>query len=170
MTKKIVAIWAQDENGLIGQNNTLPWHLPADLKHFKEMTTGQAILMGRVTFDGMNRRVLPNRTTIILTRDKSYQAENERVLVFHDVDSVMKWYKNQERTLYIIGGGQIFSAFEPLIDELVITRIHARLQGDTYFPKEFDMTKFQELSHQFHAKDEKNEYDFTVTTFQRKES
>lgn len=57
-----------------------------------------------------------------------------------------------------------------LIDELVITRIHARLQGDTYLPKDFDMTKFQELSHQFHAKDEKNEYDFTVTTFQRKES
>ena len=134
------------------------------------MTTGQAILMGRVTFDGMKRRVLPNRTTIILTRDKSYQAENEQVLVFHDVDSVMKWYETQEKTLYIIGGGQIFSAFEPLIDELVITRIHARLQGDTYLPKDFDMTKFQELSHQFHAKDEKNEYDFTVTTFQRKES
>ena len=170
MTKKIVAIWAQDEDGLIGRNNRLPWHLPADLKHFKEMTTGQAILMGRVTFDGMKRRVLPNRTTIILTRDKSYQAENERVLVFHDVDSVMKWYETQKKTLYIIGGGQIFSAFEPLMDELVITRIHARLQGDTYFPKEFDMTKFQELSHQFHAKDEKNEYDFTVTTFQRRES
>ena len=90
--------------------------------------------------------------------------------MFHDVDSVMKWYETQEKTLYIIGGGQIFSAFEPLMDELVVTHIHARLQGDTYFPKEFDMMKFQECSRQFHAKDEKNEYDFTVTTFQRKES
>ncbi|MHA4906702.1 dihydrofolate reductase [Streptococcus constellatus] len=170
MTKKIVAIWAQDKDGLIGRDNRLPWHLPADLKHFKETTTGQVILMGRMTFDGMNRRVLPNRTTIILTRDKSYQVENEHVLIFHDVTSVLKWYEMQEKELYIIGGGQIFSAFGPFVDELVMTRIHASLQGDTYFPKEFDMTKFQECSRQFYAKDEKNEYDFTVTTFQRKES
>ena len=69
MTKKIAAIWAQDQNGLIGKDQSLPWHLPAELKHFKEITTGHAILMGRVTFDGMHRRVLPNRQTLILTRD-----------------------------------------------------------------------------------------------------
>ena len=85
MTKKIAAIWAQDQNGLIGKNQSLPWHLPAELKHFKEITTGHAILMGRVTFDGMHRRVLPNRKTLILTRDRDYQIEDERVLVFHDL-------------------------------------------------------------------------------------
>ena len=66
MTKKIAAIWAQDQNGLIGKDQSLPWHLPAELKHFKEITTGHAILMGRVTFDGMHRRVLPNRGIIRL--------------------------------------------------------------------------------------------------------
>lgn len=69
MTKKIVAIWAQDEEGVIGKENRLPWHLPAELQHFKETTLNHAILMGRVTFDGMGRRLLPKRETLILTRN-----------------------------------------------------------------------------------------------------
>ena len=69
MTKKIVAIWAQDEEGVIGKGNRLPWHLPAELQHFKETTLNHAILMGRVTFDGMGRRLLPKRETLILTRN-----------------------------------------------------------------------------------------------------
>ena len=69
MTKKIVAIWAQDEEGVIGKDNRLPWHLPAELQHFKETTLNHAILMGRVTFDGMGRRLLPKRETLILTRN-----------------------------------------------------------------------------------------------------
>ena len=110
MTKKIAAIWAQDQNGLIGKNQSLPWHLPAELKHFKEITSGHAILMGRVTFDGMDQRVLPNRTSLILTKDPNYTVENESVLIFHDLPSVLKWYQEQEKNLYIIGGGQIISA------------------------------------------------------------
>ncbi|MBP2623179.1 dihydrofolate reductase [Streptococcus oricebi] len=170
MTKKIVAIWAQDETGLIGKDQTLPWHLPAELKHFKEVTTGHAILMGRVTFDGMQGRVLPNRLSLILTRDKSYQVDDERVLVFHDLDSVLSWYQEQERTLFIIGGGQVFSAFEDLADQLILTQIHAQLEGDTYFPKDFDFSRFEETSSLFHAKDEKNQYDFTVKVLERKDS
>ena len=81
MTKKIVAIWAQDEDGLIGRDNRLPWHLPAELQHFKQTTTGHAILMGRVTYEGLNKRVLPNRTNIILSRDDKYDVENEKVLL-----------------------------------------------------------------------------------------
>ena len=65
MTKKIAAIWAQDQNGLIGKDQTLPWHLPAELKHFKEITTGQAILMGRITFDGSKQRKFPKTTSLI---------------------------------------------------------------------------------------------------------
>lgn len=71
MTKKIIAIWAQAEAGLIGKDQVMPWHLPAELQHFKRTTTGHAILMGRVTFDGLNRRLLPNRTSIILTNNQT---------------------------------------------------------------------------------------------------
>lgn len=170
MTKKIAAIWAQDQAGLIGKNQTLPWHLPAELKHFKERTTGHAILMGRVTFDGMNRRVLPNRITLILTHDKDYRVEDENVLIFHDVAAVLDWYRSQDKDLYIIGGGQIFSAFESYLDQAVVTYIHAILEGDTYFPKDFDMDSFEEIARQFHPKDDKNEYDFTVKILKRKDS
>ena len=72
MTKKLIAIWAEDDNHLIGVNERLPWRLPKELQHFKETTMGQALLMGRVTFDGMNRRILPGRETLILTRDSDF--------------------------------------------------------------------------------------------------
>ena len=170
MTKKIAAIWAQDQNGLIGKDQSLPWHLPAELKHFKEITTGHAILMGRVTFDGMHRRVLPNRKTLALTRDRDYQIEDERVLVFHDLPAVLKWYQEQEKNLYIIGGGQILSLCEHDLDEVIRAEIHASLEGDTYFPTDFDLTQFEEVSSRFRPKDEKNEYDFTVKILKRKGS
>lgn len=170
MTKKIAAIWAQDQNGLIGKDQSLPWHLSAELKHFKEITTGHAILMGRVTFDGMHQRVLPNRQTLILTRDRNYQIEDERVLVFHELSAVLKWYQEQEKNLYIIGGGQVFSLFEHELDEVIKTEIHASLEGDTYFPADFDLTQFDEVSSRFRPKDEKNEYDFTVKILKRKGS
>ena len=105
--KKIIGIWAQTENGIIGKDQVMPWHLPAELQHFKETTMGQAILMGRVTFDGMNKRVLPGRTSIILTQDQAYDPENDAVLVMHSKEEVLEWYQNQEKNLYIIGGSQI---------------------------------------------------------------
>ena len=121
MTKKIVAIWAQDEEGVIGKDNRLPWHLPAELQHFKETTLNQAILMGRVTFDGMGRRLLPKRETLILTRN--FAEKIDGVATFQDVRSVLDWYQSQEKNLYIIGGKQIFQAFEPYLDEVIVTQI-----------------------------------------------
>ncbi len=104
MTKKIVAIWAQDENGLIGKGDRLPWSLPADLAHFKETTIGHTMVMGRITFDGMGKRALPNRHTIVLTTDKTYQLESERITILHSVEDVLDWYNKQEQTLFVIGG------------------------------------------------------------------
>ncbi len=109
--KKIIGIWAQTENGIIGKDQVMPWHLPAELQHFKETTMGQAILMGRVTFDGMKKRVLPGRTSIILTQDQAYDSENDAVLVMHSKEEVLEWYQNQEKNLYIIGGSQILRLF-----------------------------------------------------------
>lgn len=167
MTKKIVAIWAQDEEGVIGKENRLPWHLPAELQHFKETTLNHAILMGRVTFDGMGRRLLPKRETLILTRNLEEKIDG--VATFQDVQSVLDWYQAQEKNLYIIGGKQIFQAFEPYLDEVIVTHIHARVEGDTYFPEELDLSLFETVSSKFYAKDEKNPYDFTIQYRKRKE-
>ncbi|KXT81246.1 dihydrofolate reductase [Streptococcus panodentis] len=170
MTKKIIAIWAQAERGLIGKDQVMPWHLPAELQHFKETTTGHAILMGRVTFEGMKRRVLPNRISLILTRDKDYQIDDEKVFIFNTAEDVLAWYEKQDKNLYIIGGAQVLALFEPYLDELIQTQIEAELEGDTYFPAGFDWSPYQESSSRFYPKDEKNAYNFTVKHYQRKDS
>lgn len=170
MTKKISAIWAQDEQGLIGKDGSLPWSLKADLEHFKQTTTGHVMVMGRVTFDGMGRRALPNRISIILTHDRDYQVDHDRVLVMHSVEEVLNWYQQQDKNLYVIGGGQIFTAFEAHTDELVKTDIHATFEGDTYFPVTFDWSVFEEVSATRHDRDIENPVDFTVRIFERKEN
>ena len=167
MTKKIVAIWAQDQEGVIGKDNRLPWYLPAELQHFKETTLHHAILMGRVTFDGMGRRLLPKRETLILTRNSEEKMDG--VATFHDVQSVLDWYQNQDKNLYIIGGKQIFQLFEAYLDEVIVTQIHAQVEGDTYFPEVFDLSAFELVASKFYAKDEKNPYDFTIQYRKRRE-
>ena len=114
--KKIIGIWAQTENGIIGKDQVMPWHLPAELQHFKETTMGQAILMGRVTFDGMKKRVLPGRTSIILTQDQAYDPENDTVLLMHSKEEVLDWYRNKDKNLYIIGGSQILRIFSDQLE------------------------------------------------------
>ena len=106
MTKKIIAIWAQDEKGVIGKENRLPWHLPAELQHFKETTLNHAILMGRVTFDGMGRRLLPKRQTLILTRNSEEIIDG--ALVFQDVESVLAWYQSQEKISISLAESRFF--------------------------------------------------------------
>ena len=166
MTKKIVAIWAQDEEGIIGKDNRLPWYLPAELQHFKETTLNHAILMGRVTFDGMGRRLLPKRETLILTRNSDEKMDG--VSIFNDIESVLDWYQSQDKNLYVIGGKQIFQAFEPYIDEVIVTQVHASVEGDTYFPEDFDLSLFETVSSKFYDKNEKNPYDFTIQYRKRK--
>lgn len=169
MTQKITAIWAQDENGLIGKEDRLPWSLPADLQHFKETTTGHILVMGRVTFDGMGRRTLPNRISVVVSRDTSYQVDKPNLVVLHSVEEVLDWYQGRDKNLFIIGGGQMFTAFEPYIEEIIRTDIHARYEGDTYFPEDFDWTDFVEVESQFRPKDADNPADFTVRRFVKKE-
>ena len=166
MTKKIVAIWAQDEEGIIGKDDRLPWYLPAELQHFKETTLNHAILMGRVTFDGIGRRLLPKRETLILTRNSDEKMDG--VSIFNDIESVLNWYQSQDKNLYVIGGKQIFQAFEPYIDEVIVTQVHASVEGDTYFPEDFDFSLFETVSSKFYDKDEKNPYDFTIQYRKRK--
>ena len=165
MTKKIIAIWAQDTKGIIGKSDRLPWYLPKDLKHFKETTLNQVILMGRVTFEGMNKRLLPNRETLILTSQFDYQVDGATVVT--SVEDVLDWYENQDKTLYIVGGSQVYKLFEPYVDELFVTQVQAEVDGDTYFPREFDFSKFSLVSSELYGEDEQNEFDFTIEHYER---
>lgn len=166
----IYAIWAEDEEKLIGVDGHLPWRLPAELEHFKKTTYHQAILMGRKTFEGMNKRVLPGRISIVLTRDTSYPPEeNENVIVMHSVAEVLDWYASQERDLYIIGGSEMFLLFENEITTLYKTVVHGRFEGDTYFPDVFDFSRYKKVAEARHEKDEKNPYAFTVEKYEWKE-
>lgn len=165
MTKKIVAIWAQDKSGIISRNDQLPWHLPKDFKHFKETTLNQVILMGRVTFEGMNKHLLPNRETLILTTQSDYQVDGATVVT--SVEEVLTWYKAQDKNLYVVGGSQIYKLFEPYVDKLIITQVQAEVEGDTYFPKDFDLSKFSLVSSEDYEKDEQNKFDFVVEHYER---
>ena len=125
---------------------------------------GQAILMGRVTFDGMKKRVLPGRTSIILTQDQAYDPENDTVLLMHSKEEVLDWYRNQDKNLYIIGGSQILRLFSDQLEEL----IHATIDGDALAPK-FEESHYERVRQVPHLKDEKNPYDFTVNYYKRKD-
>ncbi|WP_105095007.1 dihydrofolate reductase, partial [Streptococcus suis] len=109
---------------------------------FKETTSGHAMVMGRITFDGIGKRALPNRHTLVLTTDKSYQAESDRVTVLHGVEEVLDWHHQQGGTLFVLGGGQIFTAFAHYIEELIVTDIQGQFEGDSFFPETFPMEKF----------------------------
>lgn len=159
MTKEIIAIWAEDENGVIGLDGTLPWRLPKELQHFKKTTLHQAILMGRVTFEGMKRRLLPERQTLVLTSDDHYQVDG--VLSVTSVEKALEWYHAQKKNLYVIGGAKVLEAFDGHFNRIIKTVVHHEFTGDTYAPH-MDLDGFVEESQVFYVRDEQNPYDFTV--------
>ena len=116
----------------------------------------------------MKKRVLPGRTSIILTQDQAYDPENDAVLVMHSKEEVLEWYQNQEKDLYIIGGSQILRLFSDQLEELIQTMIHATIDGDTLAPI-FEESNYERFRQVHHPKDEKNPYDFTVNYYKRKD-
>lgn len=165
MIKQIVAIWAEDDNHLIGKDNQLPWRLPKELAHFKATTMGQVLLMGRVTFDGMGKRLLPGRETIILTTNQDYDGQG--AIVLSSVQEVLNWYNNQDKSLFIVGGASIYKLFEPYYDMIIQTKVHHSFDGDTYLP-EMDLSSFTLFDEEFFKKDDKNHQDFTIKRFKKK--
>lgn len=158
-------IVAMDKNRVIGKENQLPWHLPADLQFFKRVTSGHVIVMGRKTYESIGKP-LPNRTNVIITRQADFQAEG--CLVFHDVDSLMAHFSKEEE-LFVIGGAEIFSLFMPNVDRMYITLINHEFEGDTYFP-EIDGSEWEIIHQEKGVRDEKNPYDYSFITWQRRES
>ncbi|MBS4217376.1 dihydrofolate reductase [Bacillus sp. FJAT-49711] len=157
-------LWAEDENGLIGKNNDLPWRLPADLKYFKETTMGYAIIMGRKTYESIGKP-LPGRTNIILTRDKNYQVEG--CLVFHSKDELLQWIIKSNSNVFVTGGSEIFQLFLDEVDRLYVTKIFHTFEGNTYFPK-LDWDKWLIISSQKGQKNEKNPYNYEFRVYKRK--
>ena len=122
------------DNGVIGKNNDLPWHLPEDLKRFKEITLGQNVLMGRKTFESIFARLkkpLPGRTNIVVTRQKDYRAP-EGVLVFHSLDEAVKSLGDKD--VYIIGGAEIYKQALSLAEKFFLTKVKGNFEGDAFFP------------------------------------
>lgn len=136
---KISLIAAISENKVIGRDNDLPWHIPEDLKRFKEITKGHPVIMGRKTYESIGR-LLPNRTNIIITRDKTYQVE-EAVIVNSLEEAIQEGKKVDDREMFIIGGGQIFKQAIDVADKLYLTIVHSTIDGDVYFPDYSHFTK-----------------------------
>lgn len=125
-------IAAVGKNNELGKNNKLLWHLPDDLKRFKELTTGHIIIMGRKTFESLPK-ILPNREHLILTRNKSYHVEDDRVTIYHSIDNLINSL-DEGKENFVIGGGEIYRLFLPYVEKIYLTRVDQDFEADTFFP------------------------------------
>ncbi|MCT2407222.1 dihydrofolate reductase [Chryseobacterium antibioticum] len=160
MTTIVVAMGEKNE---IGFENKLLWHLPTDLKHFKDITSGHPIIMGRKTYESIGK-ALPNRTNIVVSRKKNWFVEG--ILIVGSIKEAVKFAKKIDENVFIIGGGNIYEQTIDMADKLEVTLVKADLEADTFFPK-IDMKIWKKTEETCHEKDEKNQYDFCFQTFER---
>lgn len=126
-------IVATANNNIIGGDNKLLWHISEDLKRFKEITSGNTIIMGRKTFESLPG-ILPNRKHIVITRDKNFNVDSDMVEIIHNLDDVISKYENSNEEAFIIGGGEIYKATLPFTKKLYLTKVKQDFEGDTKFP------------------------------------
>jgi len=164
MIKIIMA--AKAKNNVIGKDNDLIWHLPADLKFFKQTTKGHTLIMGRKTFESL-ANPLPHRDSWIVTRNRDYSADG--ITTFLSIKSAIRVAEQKGlETVFILGGGEIYRQSMDLADKLIITEVHENFEGDTVFP-EIDQSIWKEVSREEHKADEKNKYDFAFVEYLRKD-
>ncbi len=162
----ISLVVAYSKNRVIGKNNDLPWYLPKDLKHFKDITTGKTVIMGRKTFDSIFTRLgkpLPNRRNIVLSRDKTLKLTG--VEVFTSFDKLLDDTQNED--VYIIGGAELFKIALDKADIIYATEVNTVIDGDVYFPK-LKPNKWLTKSKERHQSDEKNIHDISFITYERR--
>lgn len=157
-------IAAAAENRALGKDNQLVWHLPNDFKRFKSLTTGHYIIMGRKTFESFPKP-LPNRTHVIITRQKGYEAEG--CIVVNSIEKAIEICPKNEES-FIIGGGEIYNLSLPFADKIELTVVHHTFEADAFFP-EINKNEWELTNSEFHTKDEKHLYDFTFETYIKKE-
>jgi dihydrofolate reductase len=159
----ISLVVAAAENNAIGKDNQLLWHLPNDLKFFKNITWGMAVIMGRKTFEAVNKP-LPGRFNIVITRQPGWKGEG--TIPATDLhDALQKAKETNCNEIFVIGGGEIYKQSMEIADKIYITRVHATLEGDTFFP-EIDETKWQLVTNQDFEADEKHKYAYSFQTWE----
>ncbi len=164
---KINIIAARSENNVIGFKGRIPWKVPSDLQYFKDITLGHYIIMGRKTFDSINKKPLPERTNIVISKNLKYEIP-EGVILTSSLEKALKIAEIAgEKNVFIVGGQQIYNLAIPLADKIYITEIDCKINGDTFFP-EFDGKEWQEIGSDSHSSDEKNEYNFTFRILKRR--
>ncbi len=160
----ITIIAAADENNVIGNDNKLIWHLSDDLKNFKNLTKDHHVIMGRKTFESMPK-ALPNRTNVVITRNKNYVGEN--IIVVSSLNEALEVSKNDSQP-FIIGGGEIYNLAMKIADRIELTRVHSKFEGDTFFPL-IDLNQWVEVKRDERKKDSKHNYDFTFIRYDKKQ-
>ena len=165
---KIIAVLAVSENNVIGSENDLPWRLSNDLKWFKKNTLGKPMIMGRKTFNSLPG-ILPNRTHIVLTRDTGFSPDN--ILIAHSPDQAIALARqdmqaNEVQEIAIVGGGEIYKLFLPYIDRFYLTRVHTKIEGDTFFPP-LDEKHWQVVFEEKHEPSDKDDFAHTFFILDR---
>ena len=158
-------IVAKASNNVIGKNNALIWHLPEDLKRFKELTTGHTIIMGRRTFESLGR-ILPNRKHVILCNDMQMDIYDERIEVLDDISKLDKYINSAEEN-FVIGGATIYRLLMPYVNKMYITEIDKEFEGDVSFP-EINKEEWDVIEVKNGLKDDKNPYDYNYVTYVRR--
>lgn len=165
---KLALIAAMAQNRVVGVDNKLPWHLPEDLKYFKRITTGKAVIMGRKTYESIGRP-LPNRTNIVITRSAEFSAPG--IEVVNSLDAAIELAENVSLInavdeVMVIGGAQIYEAALPQADRLYLTHVHANVEGDAYFP-DVDMGRWKELGREDYDASETNPYNYSFVVYDK---
>jgi dihydrofolate reductase len=156
---------AFDENRVIGKNNELIWHLPADLKRFKSLTTGHVIIMGRKTYDSIGKP-LPNRTTIVISRNPDLQIEGV-ICTCSMEEAILKAKSLSREEIFIVGGAEIYKLSLAVADQILVTQLHDIFEGDTFFP-EIVADQWEVTERERGVTDEKNPYQYSFLTYSRK--
>ena len=161
----ISLVAALSENRVIGKDNRLPWHLPDDMKHFREITEGKPIIVGQKTLESIGKP-LPNRTNIVLVRKKGISIPG--CITVHSIEEALEAAKDAKEVV-VIGGASVYKQFleQGLIDRMYLTIIHDNVEGDAYFP-EFHLVNWEETQHIHHPADEKHIHEFSFVTLERK--
>lgn len=161
--QRITLIAAAATNNALGKDNQLIWHLSDDLKHFKNLTKGHHVIMGRKTFESMPK-ALPNRTNVVITRQPNYSAEN--TVVVNSLDAAIKVALSDPRP-FVIGGGEIYAQAMEVGHEIELTRVHGEFEADTFFP-EIDPQLWEEVWREEHPADDNHAYAFSFIRYQKK--
>ncbi|MBK9961935.1 MAG: dihydrofolate reductase [Saprospiraceae bacterium] len=161
----ISAIVAMNPDGLIGDQNKIPWHLPADLKYFKKITLGHHILMGRKCFDSIGKS-LPGRKNIVVTKNPTFIV-TDCIITNSIEEGILIAQQNKEEEMFIIGGGEIYRQSMHLVNKLYLTMVQFNGSGDVFFPQ-IDYNEWSLISDEKHTSDDKNNYDYSFLIYKRK--